>query len=252
MTTDRLDAAESAERAQRERARIAAILHDELQQTLAAAHLHLSLPDGAAEAQVLLKQAIAETRALSHELAGPPPRRAPAHAAARLGEPLRGAVPRPGGHGGAGRHRRGSDDGRGGLSRRTRAPLQCRATRRRRWPPPLERDRRRLGGGVGERRRSGRTHRLRERRRSGPARGQATPRGARGLRRLRLSVERDNREPLLSYPSARASHAATSLSGVSPCTTSIGSPSTLRAKRRSVASSASARTRAFGHARRRP
>jgi len=73
VTTDRLDAAESAERAQRERARIAAILHDELQQTLAAAHLHLSLPDGAAEAQVLLKQAIAETRALSHELAGPPP-----------------------------------------------------------------------------------------------------------------------------------------------------------------------------------
>ena len=73
MTRQRVDAAEAAEHARRERARIASILHDELQQTLAAAHLHLSLPDGAAEAQVLLKQAIAETRALSHELAGPPP-----------------------------------------------------------------------------------------------------------------------------------------------------------------------------------
>ena len=73
MTRQRVDAAEAAEHARRERARIASILHDELQQTLAAAHLHLSLPDGAAEARALLKQAIAETRALSHELAGPPP-----------------------------------------------------------------------------------------------------------------------------------------------------------------------------------
>ena len=73
MNVDPRVAAESAEHARRERARIAAILHDELQQTLAAAHLHLSLPDGAAEARALLKQAIADTRALSHELAGPPP-----------------------------------------------------------------------------------------------------------------------------------------------------------------------------------
>lgn len=73
MTRPQAGTAESVERAQRERARIAAILHDEIQQTLAAAHLHLSLPDGAAEARALLKHAIAETRALSHELAGPPP-----------------------------------------------------------------------------------------------------------------------------------------------------------------------------------
>lgn len=73
MNVDPRVAAESAEQARRERARIAAILHDELQQTLAAVHLHLSLPDGTAEARALLKQAIEETRALSHELAGPQP-----------------------------------------------------------------------------------------------------------------------------------------------------------------------------------
>ncbi len=61
---------EAAELEQRERERVARVLHDDIQQLLAAALLHLSLPDGHAQATSLLRTAVRETRALSHELAG--------------------------------------------------------------------------------------------------------------------------------------------------------------------------------------
>ena len=61
---------EAAEFEQRERERVARVLHDDIQQLLAAALLHLSLPDGRPQAENLLRTAVRETRALSHELAG--------------------------------------------------------------------------------------------------------------------------------------------------------------------------------------
>jgi signal transduction histidine kinase len=53
---------------QRERARIADVLHDDVQQVLAAARLHVSFGTPDAEAVALLDQALATTRRLAHDL----------------------------------------------------------------------------------------------------------------------------------------------------------------------------------------
>lgn len=54
---------------QRERSRVSRVLHDDVQQLLAAACLELTLPDGRERGQALVRLALTETRTLAHELA---------------------------------------------------------------------------------------------------------------------------------------------------------------------------------------
>lgn len=54
---------------QRERDRLAFVLHDDVQQVLAAARLHISFGAGDAEAVALIDQALRATRTLAHEIA---------------------------------------------------------------------------------------------------------------------------------------------------------------------------------------
>jgi len=58
---------------QRERSRVSQVLHDDVQQLLAAACLQLTLPDGCDRGQALVRMALTETRALAHELAADRP-----------------------------------------------------------------------------------------------------------------------------------------------------------------------------------